>query len=142
MMFANNISYTPKIKNLDSASNTEKSNSFDDILVAFIHAEEQDQNNFKETETKLVKNLKWAARKNKTKRILLHSFAHLSSSKATPEFSKKLFDKVENRLNNSDYQAFQSPFGYFLDINLDLPGYSQARIFREFNRNKNIKDDN
>lgn len=136
MTFSNKISYSPKVKNLETASDDEKSASFEDILVAFIHAEAQDEDDFKETEKKLVKNLKWGARKNETKRILLHSFAHLSSSKASPEFTKELFDKVEERLKNTEHEVYQSPFGYFLDININMPGYSQARIFREFNRVK------
>ncbi len=142
MMYAKEIAYTPKVKNLETAEDKTETEKFENILVAFIHAEEQDEKDFKETETKLIKNLKWGARKNETKRILLHSFAHLSSSKASPEFTKELFDKVEERLNNSDYESFQSPFGYFLDLNMNLPGYSQARIFREFNRTTKDCDDN
>ncbi len=132
MMFATGIAYEPKIKNLESVEIQEDAKSFNDILVAFIQAEEKDMEDPKSTENKLLKNLKWAARKNNSNRILLHSFAHLSSSKATPEFSKEIFDKVQARLQNSDYEAFQSPFGYFLDLNMQLPGYSQARIFKEF----------
>ncbi|MBN2891474.1 MAG: hypothetical protein JXL97_06390 [Bacteroidales bacterium] len=132
MMFASGIAYEPKIKNLESAEIVEEAKVYNDILVAFIHAEEQDMEDPKATETKLLKNLKWGARKNESNKILLHSFAHLSSSKATPEFTKELFDKVEERLHNADYEAFQSPFGYFLDLNMQLPGYSQARMFKEF----------
>jgi len=78
-----------------------------------------------------VKNVKWGARKNGTKKILLHSFAHLSESKASPEFTKELLDRAEKRLNNSDYEAYQSPFGYFLDISMDWPGRSLARVFKD-----------
>ncbi|MBN2663039.1 MAG: threonyl-tRNA synthetase editing domain-containing protein [Bacteroidales bacterium] len=136
MTYSNKISYKPTIKTLETASDDEKSASFENILVAFIHAEAQDEEDFKETEKKLVKNLKWGARKNNTKRILLHSFAHLASSKASPEFTKEIFDNAEERLKNTDFEVFQSPFGYFLDLNIDMPGYSQARIFTEFNRVK------
>ena len=136
MTYANKIAYKPAIKTLEIASEDEKAAEFENILVAFIHAEAQDEKDPKETETKLLKNLKWGCRKNETKRILLHSFAHLSSSKASPEFTKEIFDKVEQRLLNADFEVWQSPFGYFLDLNIDMPGYSQARIFREFNRPK------
>jgi hypothetical protein len=78
----------------------------------------------------LLKNLKWAAKKNETQQIILHSFAHLSESKATPEFSKALFDKTQQRLENAGYEVAQTPFGYFLDLNVDAPGYSQARMFK------------
>ncbi len=141
MTFSTRISYEPKVKNLETASDEEKGAEYNDILVAFIHAEAQDEKDFKETEKKLVKNLKWGARKNETKRILLHSFAHLAATKASAEFTKQLLDKTEERLKNSGYEVYQSPFGYFLDLSIDMPGYSQARIFREFNRIK-CDDDN
>ena len=79
-----------------------------------------------------MKNLKWAARKNGTNRILLHSFNHLSNSNASAEFTKSLFDNVEERLNNSDYQTSQTPFGYFLNLEMIAPGTPLARIFKEF----------
>jgi spermidine synthase len=83
-------------------------------------------------EDKLLKNLKWAAKKNDTDKIILHSFAHLAETKAEPHFTKALFDKVESRLKNTDYITAQTPFGYFLDLDLQAPGVSQARIFKGF----------
>ena len=131
MTFANKFAYEPKIKNLDSAEIIEDAKEYTDILVGFIQVEEKDEEDIKAAETRLVKNLKWGARKNESKYILLHSFAHLSISKANPEFTKELFDRVEARLNKSDYETHQTPFGYFLDLDIKLPGYSQARIFRD-----------
>jgi len=81
---------------------------------------------------KLVKNLKWAAGKNNTKRVMLHSFAHLSHSKASPEFTAELFQKAIERMENADYETFTTPFGYFLDLDMQAPGYSLARIFKSF----------
>ncbi len=104
---------------------------FLDCITAFIHVEEKDMEHPKKSEDNLVKNLKWAARKNNTKKILLHSFSHLSESKASPDFTKELLDKVEKRLNNSNYEASQTPFGYFLNLEFKAPGYSLARIFKD-----------
>lgn len=53
---------------------------------------------------------------------VLHSFAHLSESKADPEFTKALFDRVEERMSNAGYVVHQTPFGYFLDLRLEAPG--------------------
>ncbi len=130
MIYCNTFAYTPKIKTLDGYEEHNKGEEFKDVLVAFVQVEENDTNNLKSVEDKLLKNLKWAAKKNNTKHIILHSFAHLSESKASPETAKQIFDKVETRLKNSDYMANQTPFGYFLDIKVDAPGYSLARIFK------------
>ena len=73
--------------------------------------------NLKSREKKLVNHLKWVARKNSANMIILHSFAHLSDSKASPEFAKDIFDLAEKRLKSAGYQVDQTPFGYFLDLN-------------------------
>jgi len=132
MTFASKMQYKPTVKTLAEFKSYDQEVTHNDVLVAFIHAEEKDEEDLGKVEKKLVKNLKWAAGKNETKKVLLHSFAHLSESKASPEFTKELFDKAEARLKNADYETNQTPFGYFLDLSIDLPGYSQARIFKSF----------
>jgi hypothetical protein len=57
------------------------------------------------------------------------SFAHLSYSKASTEFTKAVFDQAEKRLQNAGYVTAQTPFGYFLDLQIDAPGFSLARIW-------------
>jgi len=47
------------------------------------------------------------------------------------EFTRELFDLAEQRLRNSGYETAQTPFGYFLDLQLKAPGYSLARIWGE-----------
>lgn len=131
MIYCNEFSYVPKIKTLDGYEEHHKGKIFKDTLVAFIQVEEKDEKTPKNVEDKLLKNLKWAAKKNNTTQIILHSFAHLSESKASPELSKQIFDKVEKRLHNANYICEQTPFGYFLDIKVDAPGYSLARIFKD-----------
>ena len=132
MIYCNSFYYKTSIKNLDSVEDYEKSESIENTLVAFIQAEEKDEENIKKIETKLIKNIKWAAGKNDTKRIVLHSFAHLSTSKASPDITKELFDNAQKRLENAGYTTSQTPFGYFLDLKVDAPGKSLARIFKEF----------
>ncbi len=132
MIYCSEFGYTPRVKTLDTADDLTETKIFKNTLVAFIQAEEKDEENIGGVEKKLVKNLKWAAKKNESKNVLLHSFAHLSESKATPEFTKELFDKTEARMKNAEYECDQTAFGYFMDLNVQAPGYSQARIFKSF----------
>jgi len=132
MIYCSRFSYTPQIKTLDEFPDVTEPGIFEDSLVAFIHAEEQDQEDAKSVEKKLVKNLKWAAKKNNTNKVVLHSFAHLAETKAGPQFTKEIFDLAEARMKNANYQCEQTPFGYFLDIDVQAPGVSQARIFKSF----------
>lgn len=132
MIYASRFAYQPMSKTLDDFMEETQGAEFEQVLVAFIHAELQDENDPKGVEDKLLKNLKWAAKKNDTQKIVLHSFAHLAETKADAHFTKEIFDKVQTRLEYTDYQASQTPFGYFLDLDLQAPGISQARIFKGF----------
>jgi uncharacterized protein YpuA (DUF1002 family) len=132
MIYASRFAYQPMSKTLDDFTDETQGAEFEQVLVAFIHAEKQDEQDPKGVEEKLLKNLKWAAKKNDTQKIVLHSFAHLAESKADAHFTKEIFDRVEVRLEKADYTASQTPFGYFLDLDLQAPGISQARIFKGF----------
>ncbi len=130
VMYVDKFEYQPQIKNLDSAEEITEGATFFDSILAFIQVEESDEEkDVKSREKKLVNHLKWTARKNNCKKVILHSFAHLSESKASVEFTKELFDLVEQRLQNADFETAQTPFGYFLDLNIKAPGYSLARIW-------------
>ncbi len=120
----------PVTKTLEDFPDTDEELSLQEVQTAFIHAEEEDMEDPGPVEKKLLKNIKWAAGKNGTKKVVLHSFAHLSDSKADPHFTKELFDRVEERLKNAGYEVWQTPFGYFLDLEVKAPGYSLARIFK------------
>jgi predicted deacetylase len=129
-MYVDEFSYIPAQKNLENAEDVEKGAAFTDSILALIHVEETDEEyDIKSREKKLVNHLKWTARKNSCQKIILHSFAHLSDSKASVEFTKQLFDLAEKRLQNGKYQTTQTPFGYFLDLNIKAPGHSLARIW-------------
>lgn len=132
MIYCDHFGYQPVSKTLEDFPEIIEGAAFEESLVAFIQTEEADEENMKPLETKLVKNLKWGAKKNNTRKVILHSFAHLSESKAEPHFTKELFDKAEARMKNAGYECEQTPFGYFLDIDVKAPGISQARIFKSF----------
>jgi len=132
MIYADKFSYKTNIKNLESVEKYEENKHIENTLVGFIQVEKKDEEDIPKIETKMIKNLKWAAKKNKTNSIVLHSFAHLSMSKADEGITKDLFDRAEKRLEKSDYEISQTPFGYFLDLDIQAPGESLARIFKEF----------
>lgn len=132
MIYCTSFAYNPTVKVLDDANDGYEAAEFENILTAFIQAEAEDEDDLKGVEKKLVKNLKWAAGKNNTKKVMLHSFAHLSESKASPEYTAELFSKAIERMENADYETFTTPFGYFLDLDLKAPGYSLARLFKSF----------
>ena len=130
VMYVEEFSYQPARKNLDDVEEITEGAQFSDSILAFIQVEESDEEkDVKSREKKLVNHLKWTARKNNCKKVILHSFAHLSESKASIEFTKQIFDEAEKRLQNAEFETAQTPFGYFLDLQIKAPGYSLARIW-------------
>ncbi len=132
MIYSNTFAYSTRTKNLEAVDEYTESRQIENVLIGFIQVEQKDEDDISKIETKMIKNLKWAAKKNGTSRIVLHSFAHLSLSKADETITKELFDRAEKRLIQSDYETSQTPFGYFLDLNIQAPGKSLARVFKEF----------
>ena len=132
VMYVNEFRYEPAEKNLESAKEITEGGKFDDAILAFIQVEQKDEEkDVQSREKKLVNHLKWTARKNNTQRVILHSFAHLSESKASADFTCELFNLAEKRLKNAGFETAQTPFGYFLNLNINAPGYSLARIWAD-----------
>ncbi len=117
-------------KTLEAAPEQDVAETVYETLVVFLHAEAEDEEKPK-LETKLVKNIKWLANKRRLKNIVLHSFTHLSGSTASPEFAQSLLDKLDQRLSNTGYQVWQTPFGYFCEWDLAVYGDSLAKVFKE-----------
>jgi len=132
MIYAEKFAYQTRSRTLETVEEYQEDKQIENVLAGFIQVEKEDEEKMDKVETKLIKNLKWAAKKNNTHCILLHSFAHLSLSKANPDSTKKIFDNAEKRLKDTGYEVYQTPFGYFLDLDLKAPGKSLARVFKEF----------
>ena len=132
LIYCNHFAYTPTVKTLDSAEEVTDGQTYQDTQVAFIQVEEEDKDNEKSVKKNLRNLLKWIERKNQPKHLLLHSFAHLSNSKADPQYTMDFLNYMEAWLTERDYSVSQTPFGYFLDLQVEAPGFSLARVFKEF----------
>lgn len=132
VIYVREFSYQPATKNLETAKDATEGARFQEAILAFIQVEEKDEEkDVASREKKLVNHLKWTARKNNSKRVILHSFAHLSDSKASVTYTQELFNLAEKRLQNAGFETAQTPFGYFLDLKIDAPGFSLARIWSD-----------
>ena len=130
MIYCKSFSYHPASKTLVDIEDVTFGENYSECIAAFIQVEEDDESKeLSGREKKLVNHLKWTARKNNTNTIILHSFAHLSDSKASVDYTRSLFNLAQKRLQNGGYTANQTPFGYFLDLSIEAPGFSLARIW-------------
>ncbi|QZE15744.1 threonyl-tRNA synthetase editing domain-containing protein [Halosquirtibacter laminarini] len=132
VFYVNSFEYTPNQKSLDIAPDCPTATTIiNDAILAFIHAEPSDQDeNLKSRDKKLANHLKWCCRKNNTTNVIIHSFAHLAEAKADWEFTQNLLNQCDIRLKNGGFVTHQTPFGHFLDLKIDAPGHSLARLWK------------
>lgn len=132
LFYAHSFSYETAAKSLATVPDTKKGESVNDAAVIFFHVEEEDVEKRGKIVQKFVKNIKWLCGKFATKNVVLHSFNHLSGSKAEPDFSKGVLDEVTERLARTGFQVMVTPFGYFNEFSIHVAGDSLAKVFKEF----------
>lgn len=130
MIYCKEFGFETTVKSLESAPDLSDQQTFHEVQLALIQMEEQDETN--PPLKKAVNFVKWLSRKNPFSTVILHSFSHLSESKASPIFSAAFLDEMEERLIKSGFEVHQTPYGYFLNLAINAPGFSLARVFKSF----------
>ncbi|MCE5334764.1 MAG: threonyl-tRNA synthetase editing domain-containing protein [Desulfobacteraceae bacterium] len=105
--------------------------TFRKAVVIFYHAEEDDAGRQGSVIAKWVKNAKWLAGKFDSRTVVLHSFNHLSPSKASAESAALMRDEVRTRLERVGFEVFETPFGWQNEWKLHVAGDSLAKVFKE-----------
>ncbi len=102
-----------------------------DAVVVFYQIETEDLTRRGKVITKFVKNIKWLAGKFDSNSVVLHSFNHLSKSKAPADFAEKIVQEARDRLEKAGYSVTVTPFGYLNEWKLHVAGESLAKVFKE-----------
>jgi len=105
--------------------------SLGESLVVWIHSEASDEINRSSVLRKMVKNMRWLSKKVGCETVILHSFAHLDDSKASPDFANSLIEEVATKLRDREYDVHIVPFGHFYEFNLHVKGPSLAKVFKK-----------
>jgi len=116
---------------LEHVPDREQEARFEKVVVVFYQVEAEDVDRRSKVLTKFVKNIRWLAGKFESKTIVLHSFNHLSASKARAEFAGPLIDEARERLERSGYTVGMTPFGFLNEWKLHVAGDSLAKVFKE-----------
>lgn len=132
MFFSHEWWYKTASKGIQDVPEIEKEEYVKNAVVIFVHAEAFDEEKRDSTLQKFVKNTKWIAGKFGTKNVVLHSFNHLSSSKASPAFAHTILNETAERLQRAGYNVMMTPFGYFNEFRMHVAGDSLAKVFKEF----------
>lgn len=131
LLYAPDYWMRPFEKSLPETPDASGELKMENAIVALVHAEEKDQIDASSVVTKAIKNIKWLARKFDTMQVVLHSFAHLSTSKADPVFTEQLLQQMAERLRGVGFTVATTPFGYFNEFRVHVAGPSLAKVFVE-----------
>lgn len=117
-------------KTLPEAPDREVDEEVREAAVIFVHAEAEDEPRRDKLLTTALKNVKWLANKRELRNVVLHSFTHLSESKAAPEFAQTFLEELGRRLQNTGYAVRLTPFGYTCAWELSVYGETMAKVFK------------
>jgi hypothetical protein len=131
MFYAPEFWFKTYQKVLTDAPDQDLEHSFRQAAVIFYHAEAEDVGREEKVITKWVKNAKWIAGKFATRTIVLHSFNHLSQSKAPLETAQFMVDEVRRRLERAEFSIGETPFGYLNEWKIHVAGESLAKVFKD-----------
>lgn len=118
-------------KTLEHVEDMKAEEKIDDAAVIFMHVELEDEERKNKVIKTTLKNLKWYLNKLSKEKIVLHSFAHLSSSNSTPEFAAEVIYAIKEKLEEKGIEVHTTPFGYFSEFSIHVKGESLAKVFKE-----------
>ncbi len=115
----------------EEITDEQREGRFDEILVAFISVEKQDESNPDAVVKKAVEDLEDVSKKVKTRRVALYPYAHLSSSLGSPDTGKKILRAMEAELVQRDYEVHRVPFGWYKAFKISCKGHPLSELSRE-----------
>lgn len=117
------IEYTPTKKEISSAEDVvPESKKFEDIVVAFIAVEENDDSSVAK---KATQEIKYSLQKIGCKKLLLYPYAHLSANLASPNVALMILKEME-QIAKIDLDVSRSPFGWTKSYHLKVKGHPLA----------------
>ena len=120
-------------KTLPDVPDQEIEKEITEAVVVFVHAEAPDESEAKKNSVlrQTLKHVKWLANKRNLKNIVIHSFTHLGGETASPAFAEEFINTVAQRLRETGYEVWSTPFGYFCEWDLGVYGESLAKVWKE-----------
>ena len=130
MFDTNEFWYKPFSKTLEHAETANHEEQFSDSLVIFINVEKMDELQNDKIIRKAADNISWLAKKTNRRKVVLHSFAHLSESKSSIEFAESALRAIRDKLVSKGLDVGITPFGYFLEFKIHVKGESLAKVWK------------
>ena len=131
LLYTHDYWLRPFEKSVPEAPDRSNEMAVQDAVLALVHVEAADPEQHAKLVTKAIKQVKWLAGKFNARRVVLHSFAHLAATRASPAQAEALLEDMRTRLVTAGLEVQVTPFGYFNEFRLHVAGPSLAKVFVE-----------
>ena len=129
-LHSNFIVFKPIQKEIDIAEEAEqKENRIEEVVVLFIAIEEGDNTVIAQ---KAIDDIRAFLGKQKTNRILIYPFAHLSSNLSNPSEALKIIKAMEAYAKEKGIETYRAPFGWNKQFTISIKGYPLAEQARSY----------
>ena len=129
-LHSNFIVFKPVQKEISIAEEAEqKENRIEEVVVLFIAIEEGDNTQIAQ---KAVDDIRAFLGKQKTNRILIYPFAHLSSNLSNPSEALKIIKTMETYAKEKGIETYRAPFGWNKQFTISIKGYPLAEQARSY----------
>ena len=117
--FSEEISRDERIRNVNEP-----------VLVIFVCSESVDEKDPFQVATRAAEAIIDIAKQVKTKNVVLHSFAHLSSSLSSPDVARKIINEMHRVLTSKGYTSLKTPFGWRDTFELCVKSHPVSKVSR------------
>lgn len=129
-MHSNYITYIPVEKEIQIAEEAEKKeNRMEEVVVLFTAVEEGDTN---QLAIKAIDDVRAFLSKQKTNRVLIYPFAHLSNKLSNPGDALKVIKAMEAYAKAKGVETFRAPFGWNKQFTISIKGHPLAETARTY----------
>jgi threonyl-tRNA synthetase len=115
----------------DQITEDEKQGRFEEVLVAFISVEKEDESDPDAIAERVTEDLAQASKKVGANTVVLYPYAHLSSSLSSPDTGKKMLRTVEAMLQEKGVKVHRAPFGWYKSFKISCKGHPLSELSRE-----------
>ena len=129
-LHSNFIVFKPIQKEISIAEEAElKENRVEEVVVLFTAIEEGDSI---QVGHKAIDDVRAFLGKQKTNRILIYPFAHLSSNLSQPSEALKIIKEMEGYAKEKGIETYRAPFGWNKQFTISIKGHPLAEQARSY----------
>ena len=115
----------------EDVAEDEKGGRMEEVLVAFITVERQDEGKVEQVASELADDLMETAEKVGAERIMLYPYAHLSPDLSDPKTGVEMMHKAEEILLERRAEVKRAAFGWYKAFRISCKGHPLSELSRE-----------